>query len=96
MEGTDAPGAGGQGRAKGLARSFSNPLLDPNASWSAASQARLVGQGKREPSALAGEKQIGVQGAHVNPLASFLNPLGLFLRTSMPCIWRILSTFLRA
>jgi hypothetical protein len=27
---------------------------------------------------------------------SLLNPLGLFLRTSMPFIWRILSAFLRA
>jgi Ca2+-binding RTX toxin-like protein len=27
------------------------------------------------------EKQIGVQGAHLNPLGLFLNPLSLFLRT---------------
>jgi hypothetical protein len=33
-----------------------------------------------------GESDTGVQGAH-------LNHLGLFLRTSAPCIWRILSTF---
>jgi hypothetical protein len=36
-------------------------------------------------------KEIGVevQGAH-------LNPLGLYLRTSIPFIWRILSAFLPA
>jgi hypothetical protein len=33
------------------------------------------------------EKEIGVQGAH-------LNPMGLFLRTSIPFIWHILSAFL--
>jgi hypothetical protein len=36
----------------------------------------------------------GVQGAHLNPLDHFLNPMGLFLRTSIPIIWRILSAFL--
>jgi hypothetical protein len=38
-----------------------------------------------------GRKRSGVQGAH-------LNPLGLFLRTSIPFIlvWRILSAFLPA
>jgi hypothetical protein len=35
------------------------------------------------------EKEIGGSGAH-------LNPLGLFLRTSIPFIWRILSVFLPA
>ena len=32
----------------------------------------------------------------MNPLGHFLNPLGLFLRTSIPFIWRIMSAFLRA
>jgi ankyrin repeat protein len=36
-----------------------------------------------------GEKEIGVQGAH-------FNPLGLFLRTSIPFIWYIMSAFLPA
>jgi hypothetical protein len=36
-----------------------------------------------------GRKRQGVQGAH-------LNLLGLFLRTSIPFIWRILSAFLPA
>ena len=36
-----------------------------------------------------GEKEIGVQGTH-------LNPLDLFLRTSISFIWRILSAFLPA
>jgi hypothetical protein len=35
----------------------------------------------------AGRKRSGVQGAH-------LNPLGLFLRTSIPFIWRIMMAFL--
>ena len=42
------------------------------------------------------EQQIGVQGAHLNPLGLFLNPLGIFLLTSIPFIWRNLSAFLRA
>ena len=37
----------------------------------------------------AGSNRQGVQGAH-------LDPLGLFLRTSILFIWRILSAFLRA
>ena len=37
----------------------------------------------------AGSNRSGVQGV-------YLNPLGLFLRTSIPFIWRILSSFLRA
>jgi hypothetical protein len=36
-----------------------------------------------------GSNRWGAQGAH-------LNPLGLFLRTPIPCIGRILSAFLRA
>jgi hypothetical protein len=32
------------------------------------------------------EKEIGVQGTH-------FNPLGLFLRTFIPFLWRILSAF---
>jgi hypothetical protein len=36
-----------------------------------------------------GRKRLGVQGAH-------LNPLGLFLRTSIHFIWRIMSAFLPA
>jgi hypothetical protein len=43
-----------------------------------------------------GSNRSGVQGAHLNPLDLFLNPLGLFLCTSIPFIWRILSAFLRA
>jgi hypothetical protein len=35
------------------------------------------------------EKEIGVQGAQ-------MTPLGLFVRTSIPFIWRILSAFLPA
>jgi hypothetical protein len=38
---------------------------------------------------LPGRNRYGVQGAH-------LNPLGLFLRTSVPFIWRMLSAFLPA
>jgi hypothetical protein len=30
----------------------------------------------------------------LNPLGLFLNPLSLFLRTSIPFIWRILRAFL--
>ena len=32
----------------------------------------------------------------MDPLGLFLNPLGLFLRTAIPFIWRILSAFLPA
>ena len=32
-----------------------------------------------------GETDKGVQGAHLDPLGPFLNPPGLFLRTSIPC-----------
>jgi hypothetical protein len=32
----------------------------------------------------------------LDPLGLFLTPLGLFLRTSIPFIWRILGAFLRA
>jgi hypothetical protein len=36
-------------------------------------------------------------GLFLNPLGLFLNPLRrLFLRKSIPFIWRILSAFLRA
>jgi hypothetical protein len=43
-------------------------------------------------------KQIGVQWVYLNPLpwASFLTPLGLFLPTSIPFIWRLRSVFLPA
>ena len=34
-------------------------------------------------------------GAHLSPLGLLLNPLALFLRTSMPFVWRILNAFLR-
>ena len=44
----------------------------------------LVIEGMRQ-----GERDKGVEGDH-------LNPLGLFLRTSLPFIWRILSAFLPA
>jgi hypothetical protein len=46
----------------------------------------------------AGSNRQGVQGAHLNPLglSAFLNPLGLFLRTFMPFVWRFLSAFLPA
>ena len=43
-----------------------------------------------------GEQQIGGSGGSLEPWASFLNPLGLFLRTSIPFVWRFLSAFLRA
>jgi hypothetical protein len=43
-----------------------------------------------------GRNRQGVQGAHLNPLTSFLNPLGIFLRASIPFVWCILSAFLRA
>jgi hypothetical protein len=33
-----------------------------------------------------GATDMGVQGAHLNPLGLFLNPLGVFLRTSIPFI----------
>ena len=39
-------------------------------------------------------REIGERG--LRGLTSHLNPLGLFLRVSMPFIWRILSVFLRA
>ena len=32
----------------------------------------------------------------MNPVGLFLNPLGLFLRTSIPFMWRVLSAFLPA
>ena len=35
----------------------------------------------------------GFRGAHLNPLDHFFNPLGLFLRTSVPFVWRVLSAF---
>jgi hypothetical protein len=44
----------------------------------------------------AGSNIQGVQGAYLNPLGLFLNLRGLFLRTSIPFIWRVLSAFLRA
>ena len=37
----------------------------------------------------------GSRGAHLSPLGLLLNPLALFLRTSMPFVWRILNAFLR-
>jgi hypothetical protein len=40
------------------------------------------------------EQQIGGSGGSLDPLGLF--PLGLFLRTSIPFIWRIMSAFLRA
>jgi hypothetical protein len=43
-----------------------------------------------------GRNGSGVQGAHLNPLGLFWTPPGLFLRTSVPVIWRVLSAFLRA
>jgi hypothetical protein len=43
-----------------------------------------------------GETDRGFRGAHLNSLSLFLNTLGLFLRTSMPFIWRILRVFLPA
>jgi hypothetical protein len=43
-----------------------------------------------------GRNRYGVQGAHLDPRGLFLNHLGLFLRTSIPFIWRILSAFLHA
>ena len=46
--------------------------------------------------ACAREQQIGGSGGSLEPLGFFLNPLGLFLRTSIPFIWRILSAFLPA
>ena len=51
----------------------------------------LLGQGLRQ-----GATDRGFRGAHLNPLAYSLNPLGLFLRTSIPFTWLILSAFLRA
>ena len=36
----------------------------------------------------------GGSGGSLEPWASFLNPLDLFLRTSIPLVWRILSAFL--
>jgi hypothetical protein len=43
-----------------------------------------------------GEQRIGGPGGALEPpWASFLNPLGLFLRTFIPFIWRVLSAFLR-
>ena len=47
--------------------------------------------------ACAREQQIGGSGGSLEPPGPlFLNPLGLFLRTSIPFIHRILSAFLRA
>ena len=42
------------------------------------------------------EQQIGGSGGSLEPPGPLLEPpcVGLFLRTSMPCIWRILSAFL--
>jgi hypothetical protein len=43
------------------------------------------------PSRTQGERDRGVQGAHLNPLGIFLRPP---LKPSVPFIWRILSAFL--
>jgi hypothetical protein len=43
-----------------------------------------------------GRNRSGVQRAHLNPLGLFLTHRGLFLRTSIPFIWRVLSAFLPA
>ena len=32
----------------------------------------------------------------MNPLGLFLTPLGIFLRTFIPFVWRVLSAFLPA
>ena len=57
----------------------------------------LLGDLGARRTALIGAQQIGgVQGAHLNPLGLFLDPLDLFLRTSIPFIWRVLSAFLRS
>ena len=50
---------------------------------------------ERQQSA-AREKYIGGSGGSLDPLRLFLNPLGLFLCTSIPFTWCILSAFLRA
>ena len=42
------------------------------------------------------EQQMGGSGGSLEPLGLFLNPLDLFLRTSIPFIQCILSAFLRA
>ena len=42
------------------------------------------------------DKQIGGSGGPLGPLGLFLNLLGLFLRTSVPFIWPVLSAFPRA
>jgi hypothetical protein len=60
-----------------------DPLLADGAGRSVVDAAGVAADG-----ALQGERYRG-QGAH-------LNPLGLFLRTSIACIWRILSAFLPA
>jgi hypothetical protein len=44
----------------------------------------------------AGSNRSGVQGAHLNPLGLFLEPPGPLLRTSIPCIWGVLSASLPA
>ena len=40
-----------------------------------------------------GEGDTGAQAAHLSPLGLFLSPLGFFLRTPMPFIWRTRSFF---
>jgi hypothetical protein len=40
-----------------------------------------------------GETDRGFMGAQLNPLSLFLTHLGLFSRSSIPFIWRVLSAF---
>ena len=46
----------------------------------------IIAKERRAGAGRGGRKRSGVRGAH-------LSPLGLFLRTSAPFIWRVLSAF---
>jgi isopenicillin N synthase-like dioxygenase len=84
------PAAGGEG---GGGRRFSIPFFfNATADFRQAVVPTTV-SADRPAKYPPGSNRQGVQGAH---WASFLNPMGLFLRTSIPCVWRILSVILPA
>ena len=79
-------------------RYTNDPLRDPELSGSTVDRADpTLTQGViSKLSAYGGEQQIGGSGGSLEPPGPLLDPLGLFLRTSIPFVWRILSAFLRA
>ena len=59
---------------------------------------KYIVKAKRDISGAVGDRaqHIGGSGGSLEPPGPLFEPLGLFLRTSIPFIWRILSAFLRA